>query len=91
MTPSVEKAMPAGAWRATIGAAASIRRATRVWPSLARVGKLLGYRVTVCDARAAFVTPERFPEADELVVTRIAQPDQLPEMQFRDALAKLDR
>ncbi len=36
--------------------------------SLARVGKLLGYRVTVCDARAAFVTPERFPEADELVV-----------------------
>ena len=29
--------------------------------ALARVGKLLGYRVTVCDARAAFVTPERFP------------------------------
>jgi xanthine dehydrogenase accessory factor len=36
--------------------------------ALARVGKLLGYRVTVCDARAAFVTPERFPDADELVV-----------------------
>jgi xanthine dehydrogenase accessory factor len=36
--------------------------------ALTRVGKLLGYRVTVCDARAAFVTPERFPEADELVV-----------------------
>jgi xanthine dehydrogenase accessory factor len=36
--------------------------------ALARVGKVLGYRVTVCDARAAFVTPERFPEADELVV-----------------------
>ena len=36
--------------------------------SLARVGRLLGYRVTVCDPRAAFVTRERFPEADELVV-----------------------
>ena len=36
--------------------------------ALARVGKLLGYRVTVCDARAAFVTAARFPEADELVV-----------------------
>jgi xanthine dehydrogenase accessory factor len=36
--------------------------------ALASVGKLLGYRVTVCDARAAFVTPERFPAADELVV-----------------------
>jgi xanthine dehydrogenase accessory factor len=36
--------------------------------ALTRVGKLLGYRVTVCDARAAFVTPERFPKADELVV-----------------------
>lgn len=36
--------------------------------ALTRVGKLLGYRVTVCDPRAAFVTPERFPEADELVV-----------------------
>jgi len=36
--------------------------------ALARVGKLLGYRVTVCDARSAYVTRERFPEADELVV-----------------------
>ena len=36
--------------------------------ALARVGKLLGFRVTVCDARARFVTPERFPDADELVV-----------------------
>ena len=36
--------------------------------ALTRVGRLLGYRVTVCDARAAFVTPERFPDADDLVV-----------------------
>jgi len=34
----------------------------------ARVGKLLGYRVTVCDARAVFATRERFPMADEVVV-----------------------
>jgi xanthine dehydrogenase accessory factor len=36
--------------------------------ALVRVGQLLGYRVTVCDARAPFVTAERFPDADELVV-----------------------
>jgi xanthine dehydrogenase accessory factor len=34
----------------------------------ARIGKFLGYRVTVCDARATFVTRARFPEVDELVV-----------------------
>jgi xanthine dehydrogenase accessory factor len=36
--------------------------------ALAEIGRFLGYRVTVCDARAKFVTPERFPVADELVV-----------------------
>jgi len=36
--------------------------------SLATVGHFLGYRVTVCDPRAIFVTPERFPDADELVI-----------------------
>jgi xanthine dehydrogenase accessory factor len=35
--------------------------------ALARAGKLLGYRVTVCDARAVFATPQRFPMADEVV------------------------
>jgi xanthine dehydrogenase accessory factor len=35
--------------------------------ALARLGRFLGYRVTVCDARAMFVTRERFPDADELV------------------------
>ncbi|GAA3721274.1 XdhC/CoxI family protein [Streptomyces tremellae] len=33
----------------------------------ARMGAFLGYRVTVCDARPAFATPERFPAADEVV------------------------
>jgi xanthine dehydrogenase accessory factor len=36
--------------------------------AVARVGKFLGYRVTVCDARGVFATPRRFPEADEVVV-----------------------
>jgi xanthine dehydrogenase accessory factor len=35
--------------------------------ALVRVGKFLGYRVTVCDARPVFATPARFPEADEVV------------------------
>lgn len=35
--------------------------------ALARVGKLLGFRVTVCDARAVFATVQRFPMADEVV------------------------
>jgi xanthine dehydrogenase accessory factor len=37
--------------------------------ALARVAKILGYRVTVCDAREIFATPRRFPMADEVRVT----------------------
>jgi xanthine dehydrogenase accessory factor len=36
--------------------------------ALVRQGALLGYRVTVCDARPVFTTPQRFPDADEVVV-----------------------
>ncbi|HEX5265757.1 MAG TPA: XdhC family protein [Acidimicrobiales bacterium] len=36
--------------------------------ALARVAKVLGYRVTVCDARPVFATPARFPMADDVVV-----------------------
>jgi xanthine dehydrogenase accessory factor len=36
--------------------------------AVARVGQFLGYRVTVCDARARFATRERFPHAEEVVV-----------------------
>ena len=36
--------------------------------ALVRVGKLLGYKVTVCDARPVFATKKRFPEADDVVV-----------------------
>ncbi|MQY02387.1 XdhC family protein [Actinomadura macrotermitis] len=36
--------------------------------AVARIGKFLGYHVTVCDARPVFATAKRFPEADEVVV-----------------------
>ncbi|MEV4611213.1 XdhC/CoxI family protein [Kitasatospora sp. NPDC049258] len=36
--------------------------------AVVRIGKFLGYRVTVCDARPVFATERRFPEADEVVV-----------------------
>ena len=36
--------------------------------SLASAGKLLGFRVIVCDARPVFATRARFPMADEVVV-----------------------
>jgi xanthine dehydrogenase accessory factor len=40
---------------------------------LHRLAKLMGYRVSVVDARSKFATKERFPEADELIV---AWPDE---------------
>src|SRR3546814_6763699 len=36
--------------------------------ALVRVAKVLGYHVTVCDAREVFATKARFPLADEVVV-----------------------
>ena len=37
--------------------------------ALAKVAKVLGYRVTVCDAREIFATRRRFPMADEVLVS----------------------
>ena len=37
--------------------------------ALAKVAKVLGYRVIVCDAREIFATKRRFPMADEVLVT----------------------
>jgi xanthine dehydrogenase accessory factor len=36
--------------------------------AVARIGRFLGYHVTVCDARPVFATRQRFPDVDELVV-----------------------
>lgn len=59
--------------------------------ALARVAKVLGYRVTVCDAREVFATSARFPMADEVVVD---WPDRLladvgDELGSRDAVCVL--
>ncbi len=35
--------------------------------ALVRIAKVLGYHVTVCDARPVFATRARFPDADEVV------------------------
>lgn len=42
--------------------------------ALARVAKVLGYHVTVCDARKVFATRRRFPMADDVLV---AWPDEV--------------
>lgn len=59
--------------------------------ALVRVAKVLGYRVTVCDAREVFATTQRFPLADEVVVD---WPDRLlaevgPELRRRDVVCVL--
>lgn len=36
--------------------------------AMARIGKYLGYRVTVIDARPIFATKQRIPDADEVIV-----------------------
>lgn len=45
-------------------------------PSLVRMAKEAGFRVTVVDPRAAFTTRERFPTADKVIVAR---PDEVLE------------
>lgn len=36
--------------------------------AMARIGKFLGFHVTVCDARPVFATRKRFPDVDEVIV-----------------------
>ncbi len=50
--------------------------------ALSQIGKLLGFRVTVIDARERFATPERFPDVDELIV---AWPDEALERMRLDS------
>lgn len=41
--------------------------ATHVAAPLSTIARQLGYRVIITDARAAFASPERFPDADEVI------------------------
>jgi xanthine dehydrogenase accessory factor len=54
--------------------------------SLARVAKVVGYKVIVCDAREVFATTKRFPMADEVIV---AWPDTVFD-QIGDSLGPRD-
>lgn len=65
--------------------------ATDFTAALTRVGKVLGYRITVCDARPVFATHARFPMADEVLVE---WPHELldrigPQLGSRDAVCVL--
>lgn len=42
--------------------------ATDYGAAMTRIGKLLGFHVTLCDARETFATAARFPDADAVVV-----------------------
>ncbi len=42
--------------------------AVHIAQPLATMAKLLGFSVTICDARPAFTSRERFPDADEVLV-----------------------
>jgi xanthine dehydrogenase accessory factor len=52
--------------------------AVHIGQELCAIGRRMGFHVTVADARPAFTTPERFPEADVLLV---GWPDQV-EVEF---------
>ncbi|MHB1500129.1 MAG: XdhC family protein [Candidatus Dormibacteria bacterium] len=59
--------------------------------ALAQVAKVLGYRVTVCDARSTFATRARFPMADEVVCSwpHVYLDSVSPPLQERDAICVL--
>jgi len=40
--------------------------------SIAKIGKMVGFKVVVIDDRAEFANPERFPEADEIIAQGFA-------------------
>lgn len=57
--------------------------------TVVQVGKLMGYYVTLCDARPLFATRARFPEADEIVVDWPHRYLQAQQLDSRTALCVL--
>lgn len=57
--------------------------------SLCQLAKFLGYHVTICDARSALATAERFPEADTIMATSPKQYLQKIEVTERTVIAVL--
>ena len=56
-------------WHAQLVETGRLDEAAAVYQAaLAKAGKLLGFHVTVVDAREIFATRKRFPDADEIVV-----------------------
>ncbi|MFT4164968.1 MAG: XdhC family protein [Microlunatus sp.] len=63
--------------------------AVDVAAALSRLGRQLGYQVTVCDARGLFATTDRFPHADEVVVSWPAHYLEATEVDERTVIAVL--
>jgi len=57
--------------------------------TLCQLAKFLGYHVTICDARSALATAERFPEADAVMATSPKQYLQKIEVTERTVIAVL--
>ena len=63
--------------------------ATDTAVALAAAAVALGYRVTVCDPRAAFALPSRFPAAQEVVAARVHEVVSAARLTSRDAVCLL--
>jgi xanthine dehydrogenase accessory factor len=63
--------------------------ATETAAALAAAAAAVGYRVTVCDPRAAFARPARFPSADQVLAERTHEVLRTAALTSRDAVCLL--
>jgi len=57
--------------------------------SLCKIAKMLNYRITICDSRSKLLTPERFPEADVIIVGSPSKYIKEAQIDSRTAIAVL--